>query len=424
MPNGFFAQLRKGLWFLCLASLALTTLSCSERDATPVAGKMAGDLSLAQAWWLAADTIAWDVMEGSVVSLHYSPEAELEIAAGGVVGGELIELTRDGEIDGPLARRFPHLAGLPAYQLSADDQLRVPAILKTQFAVSAINGDGIPLDATALQAPGVLDELYQYEGKLGCTFEEPVPLCRLWAPTARSVRLHLFDDSNPDSLPSAVLPMEPDPENGTWSVVGELEWNRKFYLYEVEVYVRNTGRIEHNLVTDPYSVSLSMDSRRSQIIDLSDADLKPMDWDTLAKPDLSAPEDIVLYELHVRDFSFSDPKVPDKKRGTFAAFGLAIPWASATCAAWPTPGSPTCTCYRHLIAPRSRKIRPIGLKHPICPVLRPTPKTNRPKSMPCGPGMRSTGVTTPTTIRCRRAVTPRTRTARHVSVSFATWLRH
>ena len=37
-------------------------------------------------------------------------------------------------------------------------------------------------------------------------------------------------------------------------------------------------------------------------------------------PDLGAPEDIALYELHVRDFSAGDPSVPEPLRGTFKAF--------------------------------------------------------------------------------------------------------
>ncbi len=75
-----------------------------------------------------------------------------------------------------------------------------------------------------------------------------------------------------------------------------------------------------NLVTDPYSISLSMNSKRSQIVDLQDAELKPQGWDTLEKPALAAPEDIVLYELHIRDFSISDQTVPEEYRGTYKAF--------------------------------------------------------------------------------------------------------
>ncbi|PYQ18726.1 MAG: DUF3372 domain-containing protein, partial [Acidobacteria bacterium] len=73
-------------------------------------------------------------------------------------------------------------------------------------------------------------------------------------------------------------------------------------------------------VTDPYSVSLSRNSQRSQIVDLADPALKPPEWDALAKPALEAPEDIVLYELHVRDFSAGDASVPEGLRGTFKAF--------------------------------------------------------------------------------------------------------
>ena len=101
---------------------------------------------------------------------------------------------------------------------------------------------------------------------------------------------------------------------------GDASWQNKFYLYEVEVYVRSTNKVEHNLVTDPYSFSLSTNSTRSQIVDLNDAALQPPDWTQLAKPPSAAPEDAVIYELHVRDFSINDQTVPETERGTFKAF--------------------------------------------------------------------------------------------------------
>jgi pullulanase-type alpha-1,6-glucosidase len=77
-----------------------------------------------------------------------------------------------------------------------------------------------------------------------------------------------------------------------------------------------------NRVTDPYSVSLSANSRRSQAVDLDDPVLQPDGWGRLEKPSLAAWSDIVLYELHVRDFSASDPSVPGALRGTYKAFAL------------------------------------------------------------------------------------------------------
>jgi len=172
-----------------------------------------------------------------------------------------------------------------------------------------------------LQIPGVLDDLYTYEGQLGVTWEGDVPTIRVWAPTANSVTFHLFDDSDP-ATSGTTMPMNLDTATGVWSIGGEAGWKHKFYLFEVEVYVHSTGQVEHNLVTDPYSFSLAMNSARSQIVDLADATLKPGGWDSVAKPELAAPEDISIYEIHVRDFSVNDPSVPAELKGTFKAFTL------------------------------------------------------------------------------------------------------
>ncbi|NDJ77283.1 MAG: pullulanase-type alpha-1,6-glucosidase, partial [Chloroflexi bacterium] len=87
------------------------------------------------------------------------------------------------------------------------------------------------------------------------------------------------------------------------------------------VYAPTTQAIEVNAVTDPYSLSLATNSTRSQIVDLlNDSALMPEGWTDMAKPTLEAPEDIVLYELHIRDFSMNDMTVPEDLRGTYLAF--------------------------------------------------------------------------------------------------------
>ena len=75
-------------------------------------------------------------------------------------------------------------------------------------------------------------------------------------------------------------------------------------------------------MTDPYSLSLSTNSARSQVVDLDSRSLEPTGWDEVDKPPLKKPEDITLYELHVRDFSANDATVPAAERGTFEAFAL------------------------------------------------------------------------------------------------------
>ena len=233
----------------------------------------------------------------------------------GVVDGTCIPLSPGAPFP-PGVDGFLHLAGMPTLKLPAGSLGDVPEILTGQVAVQAVEG-GARLDATGLQIPGVLDDLYATDTDLGIVWDGGVPTIKLWAPTAKSVAIQVFDDADPATTPT-VYPMTST--DGVWSATGDASWNGKYYLFQVEVFVPSTGAVETNVVTDPYSVSLSTNSARSQIIDLSDPGLAPAGWDALTKPDLARPEDVSIYELHVRDFSIFDDTVEPAQRGTFAAF--------------------------------------------------------------------------------------------------------
>ncbi|MEJ2558697.1 MAG: alpha-amylase family glycosyl hydrolase, partial [Anaerolineae bacterium] len=285
-------------------------------------GPNPGNIEQQRAHWVDASTIAWEAAgdAGLTYQLHYAADGGLVATDSGITGGDFITLT-PGSLSDDVKAKFPHLADLPALKIADADLALVPGILKGQIAVSALDSSGNSVDATGLQIPGVLDDLYTYDGDLGVSWAGGTPTVRVWAPTARAVTFHLFDDSNPATA-SSTTPMTWDPASGVWSVAGDSGWKNKFYLFEVEVYVHSTGQVEHNMVSDPYSLSLAMNSARSQIVDLNDAALKPGGWDSLEKPELADPEDIAIYELHVRDFSANDPTVPEELKGTFKAFTL------------------------------------------------------------------------------------------------------
>ncbi|HTQ79536.1 MAG TPA: pullulanase-type alpha-1,6-glucosidase, partial [Thermoanaerobaculia bacterium] len=284
-----------------------------------------GNLNLAKAIWVTGDTLAWNfgpVQPGQTFKLSWSSSAGLGLDANGVTGGSSINLTYDpAGLSAATKAKFPYIASYNAFRISAGDLSQVPDILKGQLAVSAADGSGL-LDATSVQIPGVLDDRFFYNGPLGATFDGNVPTLRVWAPTAQSVSVALYADSNP-ATPATFIPMIEDSATGVWSLRGTASWNRQYYLYQVQVYAPSTGRIETNLVSDPYSLSLSANSTRTQIVNLDDPDLKPLGWSLAPKPRLAAPEDISIYELHVRDFSINDNTVPTAWRGTFKAFTAA-----------------------------------------------------------------------------------------------------
>jgi pullulanase len=291
-----------------------------------IVGGTQGDLSKAQAYWLSADTIAWNVPTDSTVALFADPEGALTLDGPGIVVGPQSSswtLTHDpAGLSPALKARFPHLANLAAFKLPAAAIAAAAQSLKGQLAVGATrSGQGV--DATALQAPGVLDDLYAAKATpltLGPSFSNGQTTLRVWAPTARDLKLRLFADSNPGTMFSS-HDMTLDAASGVWSYTAPTPaLLGKYYLYEARVFVRANNRVETNIVTDPYSVSLARNSARSQIVSLDDPQLQPHHWTKLRKPFLAAPEDMVLYELHVRDFSATDQSVPAALRGTYSAF--------------------------------------------------------------------------------------------------------
>jgi pullulanase-type alpha-1,6-glucosidase len=289
---------------------------------SPAPATAVPDLLRARAHWIAERAIVWPGAPAAArFALHVAPEGGLVLSPAGISGGVDVELAPEPTgLSSALRDRFPNLGGASVLLLPEGRAAEARTWLRGQVAVSARDSEGRLTDATGLQIPGVVDDMFAYGGRLGVDWSEGRPTLRLWAPTAREVRLRLFDV--PRGAAARDVAMEADRATGVWSARGEPSWKGLYYLYEVEVYAPLVGRLVRNLVTDPYSVSLARNGSRSQILDLDDPAWKPTAWDGLAKPPLDAVEDSVLYELHVRDFSANDPSVPEALRGSFAAFAL------------------------------------------------------------------------------------------------------
>jgi pullulanase len=284
-------------------------------------GAPKGSLAKQKAIWVNKDTLMWDVVGSPRYSyaLYYSPDATMELTANGISGGvEILLAYSSSGPGGDVFEMHPYLAGFSAFKIGVGDFNKLIEAVRSQLAVIARDDKGNVVDATGVQTAGALDAFYQYDGPLGVSVDKGTPTLRVWAPSAKIVQLRLFETATTEE--SQTLPMIRDDATGVWSLTGDASWMNQYYLFEVKVFVPKTGKIETNLVTDPYSVSLSMNSLRSQIVSLEDPKLEPEGWDKLSKPALPAPEDSVIYELQIRDFSIKDTTVPENLRGTFMAF--------------------------------------------------------------------------------------------------------
>ncbi|WP_434738106.1 pullulanase-type alpha-1,6-glucosidase [Microbacterium wangruii] len=284
-----------------------------------------------RAHWIDAETLAWPADLGADAAdatwqLHAAADASLAVTDDGVTGGESIDLERvDGGLTESQRERFPALAGFVA--LRVPDADAAGELLRGQLMVSQQGGDGALSAATGVQIPGVLDDLYAdaaADADLGVTFRGNKPTFRLWAPTAQSVTLLTWDGPTGHTARDEGTPTRHeatrDAASGVWEVAGKRDLTGDEFLWEVVVYAPETGAIETNLVTDPYSHALTTNSVRSVAVDLADKEWKPRAWERTKAPVIDRPVDRAIYELHVRDFSLTDISVPEAERGTYRAF--------------------------------------------------------------------------------------------------------
>ena len=291
------------------------------------------DIASAKAQWIDAKTVvvpanfgaADGVLAGGTsAQLVYDPEGGLKVDKGVInKPGHWLRLnTVSGGLTAAQKAKYPHLAGYRAFTVDSRDAGRVTAALRSQLVFTEHLPSGAALAATGVQIPGVLDELYAgktakvdfgpqyYSGKVALS---------LWAPTATEVSVQLFD--GPAGGTPKTVPLKLDEETGVWELVGKAgDLDGKYYLYQVKVWAPSVQQVVTNLVTDPYSVALSTDSKRSLVANLDSKDLKPKGWDNHQVPKAIPATQQQIQELHVRDFSSEDATVPVAERGTYLAF--------------------------------------------------------------------------------------------------------
>ncbi|MFG1652619.1 pullulanase-type alpha-1,6-glucosidase [Micromonospora sp. NPDC049275] len=281
------------------------------------------DIGKQKAHWIDRSTVAWQTgpTDGRVYALVAAPTGGVSVVDGELSGTYTslpLRAQRNGLTEAQRAA-FPHLWSYRAFTLDRGDLAKVPAALRGQLLVTERDASGALLAATGVQIPGVLDDVYSRATQvtLGPTFAGRTPSLALWAPTARTVALQLFDA--PTATPKTV-PMRRDDRTGVWSVRGSHAWTGKYYRYQVQAWQPAAQRMVTASVTDPYSVALAADSTHSQLVDLFDPALAPPGWRTLRKPAAVPASKAQISELSVRDFSIADDTVPAERRGTFLAF--------------------------------------------------------------------------------------------------------
>jgi pullulanase/glycogen debranching enzyme len=278
----------------------------------------------ARAVWLDATRLQWPrVFAGNPVKLYWSMTGQIQARLGDRITGADGSITLDpagGAVPAAAAARFKWVGAGGVFAVRPADVPKLRTLHTAQLLAVQEDATGAVQNATGTQIAGAMDDLYAAAANapLGPTVGPRATTARLWAPTAQAVTLYLYPRGSGGG--SLAVPMKRDPATGIWSQSLPIDARGTYYAFGVRVFVRGVG-VVRNLVTDPYSASLSADSVRSQFVDFDDARAKPPGWDASRPPaTVAGSTDMSIYELHVRDFSDNDPTVPAAHRGKYLAF--------------------------------------------------------------------------------------------------------
>ena len=158
------------------------------------------------------------------------------------------------------------------------------------------------------------EDEYVYTGDdLGFNYSPQSTTFKLWSPSATNVDLHIYSSTNVDDYDSYTMERQ---ENGVLEVTVEEDLKNKYYLYEIAMMG------ETYTTPDPWSLGLSTNSEYSLIYDIDDTE--PEGWENDSWISHEAKEDVIIYELHIRDVSIDETwEGSDNKQGKY--LGLVEP---------------------------------------------------------------------------------------------------
>lgn len=167
------------------------------------------------------------------------------------------------------------------------------------------------------------DHHWGYQGELGCQVSETETSFSLWAPTATSVQVVVYESASNDAPILKTFEMERGNSYsyshkyntiGVWSLTVPESLAGRAYHYQIDF------PHHQSLTRDPYTIATSPDGKRSAIVSNQDRQVEGFEvkHGTEATWRLENPCQAVVYEMHIRDLTKSETSgVAPELRGTF-----------------------------------------------------------------------------------------------------------
>ncbi len=155
-----------------------------------------------------------------------------------------------------------------------------------------------------------------YDGELGAIYTKKATTFRLWAPTAKNVRVCIYKTGSDDESGAQLVSnnaMNLSKSTGVWYLTLKGDYKNLYYTYRVD-----HGDTSYEVV-DPYAKAAGVNGERGMIVDLSSTD--PEGWDSDSFSRVTSMTDATVWEISIRDFSADESSgVSTEHRGRYLAF--------------------------------------------------------------------------------------------------------
>lgn len=133
---------------------------------------------------------------------------------------------------------------------------------------------------------------------------------RLWSPKAEGAEVNIYSQGSGGEA-ERTLPMQFNPENGTWTASVPEQLYGKFYTFRIKY----DGKWL-NETPGAWAKAVGVNGKRAAIINLDSTD--PEGWENDRGPAVENFSDVIIYEMHHRDMSMH-PSSGVENKGKFLA---------------------------------------------------------------------------------------------------------
>ena len=242
---------------------------------------------------------------------------------------EYLRGSTEQQATGKEFRLFKQKSGLTSNEFDISfnytAKINIQYVVETEYASNPGRIQSIIVSYENLYELPRFEQYYTYKGNdLGMTYSQTETTFKVWSPISSMVTLNLYNTGIPRAFGGSDLSsgyVMNYTKAGVWQITIKGDINGMYYTYS---YTNSNGTVE---AMDPYAKACGINGLRGYVYDKDSQEANPEGWDSVpsvwngqAGYDIATPQDLSIYEVHIRDLTMDESWGGTSTPGTYNAF--------------------------------------------------------------------------------------------------------